>query len=522
MDLAAVLQHINFSIVVSATSFFFALFAFRWWREFEAATLRQLSNVGQIEADAVLIAAQLRKCALERPTGAPAPSGESPLRIFQSPVSSSEADDPRLSLALKAEKVGILLELWRAEAWHDALPSLELSELEDARTAHERCIALAAELNGHVEQIKRGEGDPQILQRIAAEMSRDDVEPEEAMEALRALTAQSNSPESVSDATLSEMLAPLVGYFQDEYDQDLDKLAGAPARWIMMGGDAADRRLQRLKSRGFEGFTGIVPIDVHKAIYFAFFGIVFFLLPFGLMDLMNRRFPFGIETPDYPFLLVLSFVLALAVLLGAIIGGLRNLARAPEPPWAVYIPAALVVGSLSVGILWVAAQFGIGPPSTIDAAGAEAQPETDGAIDPRLLLAIGWVMPTFLFIAILLRGRCAMRRGARVEFCSDVAILAGVMVVSFIVMVLMGTMVGQPPRGLGNPWALLAMLALALAQGALAGGLVLGPVRMAATMSVVIEAPAEADRRKAYPPGGSPHRERLPCGPARTALLRIP
>jgi hypothetical protein len=465
------------------------LFAFRWWREFEAAALRQLSNVGQIEADAVLIATQLRKCALERPTGAPAPSGEAPLRILQSQVSSSEADDPRTSLALKAEKVGILLELWRAEAWHDALPSLELSELEDARTAHERCIALAAELNGHVEQIKRGEGDPQILQRIAAEVSRDDVAPEEAMEALRALTAQSNSPESVSEATLSEMLAPLVGYFQDEYDEDLDKLAGAAARWIMMGGDAADRRLQRLKSRGFAGFTRIVPIDVHKAIYFAFFGFVFFLLTFGLMDLINRRFKVGIEIPDYPFLLVLSCVLALAVLLGAVIGGLRNLPRAPEPPWAVYIPAALAVGSLSVGLLWLATQFGLGPPATLGAAGAKAP------------LAIGWVMPTFLFLAILLRGRCPMRRGARVEFCSDVAILAGVMAVSLIVMMVVGTMVGLPPPGSGKPENNLAMLALTLAQGGLAGSLVLGTVRQAATMSVVIEAPAEENRRERSSPG---------------------
>jgi hypothetical protein len=58
------------------------LFAFRWWREFEAAALRQLSNVGQIEADAVLIANQLRECALERPLAASTSSGESALNIL--------------------------------------------------------------------------------------------------------------------------------------------------------------------------------------------------------------------------------------------------------------------------------------------------------------------------------------------------------------------------------------------------------------------------------------------------------
>jgi hypothetical protein len=192
------------------------------------------------------------------------------------------------------------------------------------------------------------------------------------------------------------------------------------------------------------------------------------------MALFNRHYPLGIEIPNTPFLLVLSSVLALAVLLGAIIGGLRNLARAPDLPLAVYIPAALVVGSLSVGLLWLATQFGIGPPAA------------DGATDQKAPLAIGWVMPTFIFLAILLRGRCPMRRSGWLELCSDVAMLAGVMLVSLVVMMVVGTMVGLPAPGLGDPRSVVLMMVLALAQSAGVGGLVLRPVRKAATMNVVI------------------------------------
>ena len=256
-----------------------------------------------------------------------------------------------------------------------------------------------------------------------------------------------------------------------------------------MGGDSADRRLQRLKSRGFLGLSRIVPIDVNKAIYFAFFGFLFFLVSFGLVGPISSTLGSSIQIPDPKFLLVLSSVLALAVFLGAIIGGLRNLARAPDPPWAVYIPAALGVGLLSVCILWLAAAFGLGPPAAGHASGQKAP------------LAIGWVMPTFIFLAILLRGRCPMRRRGYLEFCSDVAMLAGVMVVSFVVMMVVGTMVGLPPPGSGDPRSTVLMMVLALAQGAGIGGLVLRPVRRAATMSVVIEPAADEDHRESSSPG---------------------
>lgn len=461
--------------VVTASALFFGLFGLGRWRKIEAGVLRQLQNVSMIEDDVRKLAANLRECAFHPKPFARRPAAAALYRL-QRRISEVDAGDHRTSLAVKWAKLETLLHLWREEqAWGLALPANETPTLEAARTAHERKSRLALKIEMHVEKVERGEGDPTVLAELSDQLRRDS---DAALQTLHAGGGVSGDGSLSDDRSLQELLRPLLEYFAEEYDELLGAWSRATAKSVMLAGDGAEERLQTLDEHGFSGIGEFSPIELHRALLIAvsvFFGLltVFYVVPWLLSLVMA-------DTPrqEGPFVFVLSFSLTLATVLGAMVGGLRILAKARSTPWGWYILAAIAIAITHSILSFVAISYGIGP--------TEAPGHAGPSRSPAFYVIVG-VIPFSLVLGICWLGRQTRPAGRLPQPLVDAGSLAAILACAGVMLILMADQLGVPPPrpGLTIPERMIIVSTISAAIGAVVGALVIRHVRAAALSSVV-------------------------------------
>jgi hypothetical protein len=484
------LSPLSAGMIAAAAAVFFGLFGFRRWRRIEAGALRQLHNISLIADDARRLSAKLQT-GEHRRGDEPANSAMTALDRLQRRVSRREADSPARSLAAKWGKLDALLQLWNDRAlWSETLPQVELPNLASIRLAHERRNTLARKVNLHVENVERGEADPAVLASIADLLRREDVSAEGILDQLRGLRLGGNEP--ADEHSLRVLLEPLVEYFHEEYDEALRHMSDATAKSVVMSGDEAGERLHLLKECGFSGIGDVKVINLHGAVFITFSVFVILLL------LFNGYVHFQPESATSGAILAtVAGSMTLAVVAGAMVGGLRSLARAETTPWGWYMLTALVMAMLHfIMVFTVYVNAGPGPVRTMEY-GVSA-------------FVIGSLLPFSLVLWICLLSRHEMRRRWLPEWLADAVVMALGMALVGAMIVFLAERSGIGSVTPDDPLArrMLRIGGLLALVGACIGALVVHRVRAAALSRVVDDDPAPDAREDAPEVANAPAPER--------------
>lgn len=474
--------------VVTGTSLFFALFGFGRWRRVEAAVLRQLQKVSMVEDDVLALARNLRRCGLDSVL-LREDAGQALDRIQRRRLP-GEADDPTRSLLLQWAKVETLLKIWEADPhWARTLPEGETPDLEATRAAHDRRSKLALRVESQIQQIEQGGADPRALAQLREEIRREEGEPA-ISRALEGGPERADASGPPNGDTLQELLGPLVEYFVEEYAALLSLWSYASAKSVMLAGDRAEGRLQQLSDRGFSGIGDFVPIQLHRAFLIAG-GVFLASIPifWGVPLLLGALGTSG-PRPVGGMLFVIAFNISLATVLGAIVGGMRALAKATVTPWFTYGVAALAIGVAYSVISFTAISLGVSP-----IGGSQAEPPP-----PAFFLCLA-IIPFSLVLGICVLARTDSSRGIRAQRFLDALRLAAFLVAAGFLLVVMTTALEAQPTGpgLGVGERIVVVGALTAVLGLVIGGLVVPHVRQAALSSVVVSsklgdpAPGAAD-----------------------------
>lgn len=400
-------------MIATAAAVFFGLFGIRRWRRIEAGALRQLHNISLIAEDARRLSAKLQHGTYRIPD---AQAGGAALALYQLQhrVSQSEADSTERSLVAKWGKLESLLRLWEDHAlWSETLRQVELPSRGTIRLAHERRNTLARRINRHVEDVERGEADPAVLASIAGLLRREDVSAERILDELRGLNIDRKG--KADEPSLRVLLEPLVEYFHEEYDEALAHMSEATAKSVVMSGDEAGQRLALLKQNGFTGIGNVKVINLHGAVFITFSVFIALLLVFNSYVYFRE----GAVNTSGVMLVTFAGSMTLAVVAGAMVGGLRSLARAETIPWGWYILAALVMGLLHFVMVFTAAvgrekEYGLGA------------------------FILGSLLPFCLVLTICLLSRREMLWRRLPEWLADAVAMAVVMAAVGVVLVFLG------------------------------------------------------------------------------------
>ncbi len=451
-------------MIATAAAVFFGLFGIRRWRRIEAGALRQLHNISLIAEDARRLSVKLQHGAYRIPE---TQAGGAALALYQLQrrVSLKEADSTERSLVAKWGKLESLLGLWEHHTlWSETLRQVELPSRASIRHAHERRNTLARRINRHVEDVERGEADPTVLANIAELLRREDVSAERILDELRGLNIDRNG--RADEPSLRVLLEPLIEYFHEEYDEALAHMSDATAKSVVMSGDEAGERLALLRQQGFSGIGNVKVINLHGAVFITFSVFVALLLVF------NGYVHFRQDSVNTSGVMLVTFAgsMTLAVVAGAMVGGLRSLASAETIPWGWYVLAALVMGMLHFVMVFTAAvgrekEHGLGA------------------------LILGSLLPFCLVLTICLLSRREMRWRRLPEWVADAGAMAMVMAVVGAVLVFLGQRAGIGTLT-EDPMAVRMLrigILMALVGGSI-GGLVVHRVRAAALSRIVDDA----------------------------------
>jgi hypothetical protein len=468
----------NASLIVTGVGVFFGLFGLQRWRRIEAGTLRQLHSISLVDEDERKLADRLKTCKFA-PAGADEDRGILALDRLQRRFSPEDADATERSLAEKARKVGALLRLWqdKDQAWPATLARADRPKIDTALHTHQRRMTLVSRVNEYVEKIERGEVDPKELAEIMVALNRGQVTSEDVLARLREMSS-SPAAHTVDEQSLQQIVRHLVEFLVDGYNDQLTDLAAATAKAAITSGDDAQKKLDVLKSAGFSGIGRIERIDLHRSVFivmliFLFVLFVFFAAPRVLPLLGGRPF----EGTRQPFIFVIAITMTIAVVVGTMVGGLRNLANAPNTPWAWYLLAAMATAVAHIVAVLIA--------SVLKLTIAGGNP----AYQPVQFAVAGSLVPFFIVLGICLLSRRNTLRGRLPERLADglwfsLFMLAGGFAFNMVV-----ELAGLPPPRADADFVDRMVLIgfVTAAVGAFIGPTVLHHVRAAALSSIVAD-----------------------------------
>jgi hypothetical protein len=144
------------------------------------------------------------------------------------------------------------------------------------------------------------------------------------------------SPVELSAEQFLGYVHQIESYFQAEYRTLLQQMAQLTSKSIVLSGAARVERLEQLKTTGFAGIGYFNYVSVDRLLW------IFLLAAFGGYLVMF----YGVGGGNPQGLARFAVTMAVAGLIGGIVGSIRSYARASEPRWDVYLGAGL----LSVGL----------------------------------------------------------------------------------------------------------------------------------------------------------------------------
>src|SRR5215813_2225249 len=343
----------------------FGLYSFAPFREVERNVLSWMHDTQHLRGELEALAAHLEDCIFNT-------SPEEHIRNLKA-LEAAEiyiTDDNARSINLESviawRKTASLLR--RVRDWNDVGPSVlsneEMELLREIDLAHSRKTRLAVDIIRIFDGIREGDSSASALSAVSDMLSRAaDGNRAGVAQAEAAVQAQLGSepapaprPIRITGEQLQQYLKKIEGYFIVEYRLLLSRVARLAAKSIIRAGDAADHRLDDLKSAGFEGLGSIRPLTSHRILWLflavAIGGfLVYYLLWYDVMLQRVRELP-GLSLTDAQLavygqttLIGIGFfvtTIAFAGLIGALFGSTSVNARAKETPWAKYFLAGLI------------------------------------------------------------------------------------------------------------------------------------------------------------------------------------
>jgi hypothetical protein len=326
------------------------LHSLSYFRELESALIVWLHSARHLSNDVQTLAVHLHDCSY-RPSQGEREKNFDYLRDFDIYVTDSGTKMLQLEAVNAWRKTSTLLRLLRVwnSANNSALTDAELKTVEDLEKAHGRKTRLAMDIIRMLEHLDRGGAAEAELAGIAALLAdtshKDRAVVSDVEARLKSLAERTQGvlsrPVRLTSDQLQQYLVQIESYFRVEYALLLQQVAQLAAKSVVLAGDEAPQRLEQMKSVGFGQLGRIVPVNFDRILW------VFFAVSLGGF-LILLFFPRPTARFGMPADLAarIAIVMALAALVGSVVGSNRKLAARPQTPWSSFLIAGLISASM--------------------------------------------------------------------------------------------------------------------------------------------------------------------------------
>jgi hypothetical protein len=330
-----------------------------FFRDLERAMLVSLHSTRHLRSDAQLLSQHLSRCAFD-PSAAERNLNLTQLRKYGVFVHGDDPGPADLMMVNNWRKVASLLRLvrvWNEEASRLLSPQ-DMELLDEIETAHERKTQLAMNIIKMTQHAADGKDANKLLSDLMQSLSatpRIDrsnlAEVEAQAKSILGPGVESGTPLTVrlSAQELRNCLYQIQGYFEAEYDLLLERLADLAAKSTVLAGSAGAERLEALKAAGFLGLGRIDRISLDNVLWLFLVATVGGFLIRYISSIGDIGTGPGQTNPEV--VARFAFTMAIAGLIGAIVGSIRRHARASIPPWSVYLAAGIAAAVLYVAII---------------------------------------------------------------------------------------------------------------------------------------------------------------------------
>jgi hypothetical protein len=275
----------------------------------------------------------------------------------------------------KWEKTCTLLRL--VGAWNDSEDSRVLGDddiklLRDLQTSHDRKTELAMTILKMVDEVQvqhsaEAEKALSAMLKVLSDTPHIDRDSVAAAEA-RAKVIITGTLEDLSKKQLRltgeqlrNRIVQIERYFEVEYQIMLEQVAQLAARSVVLSGDKANDRLDQMRAAGVGGLGSIQQFSFDRVLWM--FLVVslggFLVLYLGNSTSMTPTMAEAIAR--------FSFAMAIAALIGAIVGSRRRHSKSLETPWSRYILMGFLAGAIFILVsalsIWVKEAMGIPQPA---------------------------------------------------------------------------------------------------------------------------------------------------------------
>jgi len=332
-----------------------------FFRDIERAFLVTMHSARHLRNDVVLLSQHLERCPFN-PTETERRLNLNHLKKYGVFVKDDDAGPVEMVTVNNWRKVSSLLRV--VQVWNEGtsrvLSTEEMKQLEDIETAHERKTQLAMNIIKMIQQVAEGKETTKLLSDLMKRLSttalldRGDLgEVEARAKSILGAGVEGGTPLTVrlSATELRTYVHEIEGYFEAEYAILLQQLAGLTAKSAVLAGEASPERLEQLKAIGFMGLGRIERISLDSVLWLflvAAFGGFLIMYVGNISNIGNAQ---GQVNPEA--LARFAFSMAVAGLIGAVVGSIRRHARAPHPPWGIYFAAGLASAALYIGFVLI-------------------------------------------------------------------------------------------------------------------------------------------------------------------------
>lgn len=276
----------------------------------------------------------------------------------------------------KWEKTCTLLRL--VEAWNDSEDTRVLGDddmklLKDLQTSHDRKSELAMTILKMVDEVQvqhsaEAEKALSAMLKVLSDTPHIDRESVAAAEA-RAKVIITGSVEDLSKKQLRltgeqlrNRIVQIERYFEVEYQIMLEQGSQLASRSVVLSGDKANDRLDQLKAAGVGGLGSIQQFNFDRVLWMFLVVSIggFLVLYLGYSKTMTPGMAEGLAR--------FSFAMAIAALIGAVVGSRRRHSNAVQTPWFRYLICGIVAGLcfIAVSVIWNAVKVAMQIPHPAD------------------------------------------------------------------------------------------------------------------------------------------------------------
>ena len=281
---------------------------------------------------------------------------------------------------------------------HAVLGNDDMKLLKDLETSHDRKTELAMTILKMVDEVQAHQGGRTrrrvlgAMLKVLADTPHVDRDSVAAAEARAKIIVSS----SVEDLTKKQLrltgeqlrvrISQIEKYFEVEYQIMLQQVSLLAARSVVLSGDKANDRLEELKAAGIGGLGSIQQFSFDRVLWM--FLVVslggFLVLYLGYSRTMTPGMAEGLAR--------FAFAMAIAALIGAIVGSRRRHSNSVQTPWLKYLTGGILAGVIFIGVSVLS--------NAIKVAMKIPQPEGQPAVFGLIGCCPGRLLPCIISIAI--------------------------------------------------------------------------------------------------------------------------